>query len=135
MNSAGALIFVGLILAIIICAVVAFSSASKAAGFTTDNNPSSEGEGKNEINDLCAAESQKVSTDNANCEKSPLSVSSVEIKTSINDLKAQIKELKDKQLSTVVKGVLLGLLLWSFISGFVGFIVFVIYSNSHHSYY
>ena len=135
MNSVGALIFVGLILAIVICAVVAFSSASKAAGVAVDNNPSNEGEGKNETNDLCVDESQKTSTDNANCEKSPLSVSSVEIKTSINDLKAQIKELKDKQLSTVVKGVLLGLLLWSFISGFVGFIVFVIYANSHHSYY
>lgn len=124
----------GIVFAIIICAVVAFSSASKAAGFTTDNNPPKE-EGKNETNDLCTAESQKVSTDNANCEKSPLSVSSVEIEVSINDLKAQIKVLKDNQLSTVVKGVLLGLLLWSFISGFVGFIVFVIYSNSHHSYY
>lgn len=133
MNSAGALIFVGLILAIIICAVVV-SFTQKPTETTTDNNTPKE-EGKNETNDLCAAESQKVSTDNANCEKSPLSVSSVEIETSINDLKAQIKELKDKQLSTVVKGVLLGLLLWSFISGFVGFIVFVIYSNSHHSYY
>ena len=135
MNSAGALIFVGLIIAIIICAVVAFSSASKAAGVAVDNNPSNEGEGANETNDLCVDESQKASTDNANCDKSPLSVSSVEIEASINDLKAQIKVLKDNQLSTVVKGVLLGLLLWSFISGFVGFIVFVIYSNSHHSYY
>lgn len=135
MNGFAAFIFMGIIFAIIICAVVAFSSASKAAGVAVDNNPSNEGEGKNEINDLCVDESQKTSTDNANCEKSPLSVSSVEIEASINELKAQIKELKDKQLSTVVKGVLLGLLLWSFISGFVGFIVFVIYSNSHHSYY
>ena len=134
MNSAGALIFVGLVIAIIICAIVAFSSASKAAGVATDNNPPKE-EGANETNDLCVDETQKASTDNANCEKSPLSVSSVEIEASINDLKAQIKELKDKQLSTVVKGVLLGLLLWSVISGFVGFIVFVIYANSHHSYY
>lgn len=134
MNSAGALIFIGIVIVIIICAVVV-AYTQKPTETTTDNNPSSEGEGKNEINDLCVDESQKTSTDNANCEKSPLSVSSVEIKTSINDLKAQIKELKDKQLSTVVKGVLLGLLLWSFISGFVGFIVFVIYSNSHHSYY
>lgn len=133
MNSAGALIFVGLILAIIICAVVV-SFTQKPTETTTDNNPLKE-EGKDDTNDLCAAETQKASTDNANCEKGPLSVSSVEIETSINDLKAQIKELKDKQLSTVVKGVLLGLLLWSFISGFVGFIVFVIYSNSHHSYY
>ena len=135
MNGFGAFIFVGLIFAFIICAIIAFPSASKAAGVAVDNNPSNEGEGANETNDLCVDESQKASTDNANCEKSPLSVSSVEIETSINDLKAQIKELKDKQLSTVVKGVLLGLLLWSFISGFVGFIVFVIYSNSHHSYY
>lgn len=135
MNGFAAFIFMGFVFAIIICAVVAFSSASKAAGVAVDNNPSNEGEGKNETNDLCVDESQKTSTDNANCEKSPLSVSSVEIEASINDLKAQIKELKDKQLSTVVKGVLLGLLLWSFISGFVGFIVFVIYSNSHHSYY
>ena len=134
MNSAGALIFVGLVIAIIICAIVAFSSASKAAGVATDNNPPKQ-EGANETNDLCVDKSQKASTDNANCEKSPLSASSVEIEASINDLKAQIKELKDKQLSTVVKGVLLGLLLWSVISGFVGFIVFVIYANSHHSYY
>ena len=133
MNSAGALIFVGLILAIIICAVVV-SFTQKPTETTTDNNPPKE-ESANETNNLCVDESQKVSTDNANCEKSPLSVSSVEIETSINDLKAQIKELKDKQLSTVIKGVLWGLLLWSFISGFVGFIVFVIYSNSHHSYY
>ena len=132
MNGFGASIF--LIAAIVICAAVA-RSASKAAGVDVDNNPSNEGEGANETNDLCVDESQKASTDNANCEKSPLSVSSVEIEASINDLKAQIKELKDKQLSTVVKGVLLGLLLWSVISGFVGFIVFVIYANSHHSYY
>lgn len=132
MNGFGAIIF--LIAAIVICAAVA-RSASKAAGVDVDNNPSNEGEGANETNDLCVDESQKSSTDNANCEKSPLSVSSVEIEASINDLKAQIKELKDKQLSTVVKGVLLGLLLWSIISGFVGFIVFVIYANSHHSYY
>ena len=132
MNGFGAIIF--LIAAIVICAAVA-RSASKAAGVAVDNNPSNEGEGANETNDLCVDESQKASTDNANCEKSPLSVSSVEIEASINDLKAQIKELKDKQLSTVVKGVLLGLLLWSVISGFVGFIVFVIYANSHHSYY
>ena len=132
MNGFGAIIF--LIAAIVICAAVA-RSASKAAGVDVDNNPSNEGEGANETNDLCVDESQKASTDNANCEKSPLSVSSVEIEASINDLKAQIKELKDKQLSTVVKGVLLGLLLWSAISGFVGFIIFVIYANSHHSYY
>ena len=135
MNGFGAFIFVGLIFAFIICAIIAFPSASKAAGVAVDNNPSNEGEGANETNDLRADESQKASTDNTNCEKSPLSVSSVEIEASINDLKAQIKELKDKQLSTVIKGVLWGLLLWSFISGFVGFIVFVIYSNSHHSYY
>ena len=135
MNGFGAFIFVGLIFAFIICAIIAFPSASKAAGVAVDNNPSNEGEGANETNDLCVDESQKASTDNANCEKSPLSVSSVEIEASINDLKAQIKELKDKQLSTVVRGVLLGLLLWSVISGFVGFIVFVIYANSHHSYY
>lgn len=134
MNGFGAIIF--LIAAIVICAAVA-RSASKAAGVAVDNNPSNEGEGEgaNETNDLCVDESQKASTDNANCEKSPLSVSSVEIETSINDMKAQIKELKDKQLSTVIKGVLWGLLLWSFISGFVGFIVFVFYANSHHSYY
>ena len=132
MNGFGAIIF--LIAAIVICAAVA-RSASKAAGVDVDNNPSNEGEGANETNDLCVDESQKASTDNANCEKSPLSVSSVEVEASINDLKAQIKELKDKQLSTVIKGVLLGLLLWSVISGFVGFIVFVIYANSHHSYY
>lgn len=135
MNSLGAFVFLGVVIAIVICAVVAFSSASKAAGVAVDNNLSNEGEGANETNDLCVDESQKASTDNANCEKSPLSVSSVEIEASINDLKAQIKELKDKQLSTVVKGVLLGLLLWSVISGFIGFIVFVIYANSHHSYY
>lgn len=132
MNGFGALMFV--IAAIVICAAIVFSTANNSTSASTDNNPPKE-EGKNETNDLCTAESQKTSTDNANCEKSPLSVSSVEIEASINDLKAQIKELKDKQLSTVVKGVLLGLLLWSFISGFVGFIVFVIYSNSHHSYY
>lgn len=132
MNGFGAFMFV--IAAIVICAAIVFSTANNSTSASTDNNTPKE-EGKNETNDLCTAESQKTSTDNANCEKSPLSVSSVEIKTSINDLKAQIKELKDKQLSTVVKGVLLGLLLWSFISGFVGFIVFVIYSNSHHSYY
>ena len=132
MNGFGAIIF--LIAAIVICAAVA-RSASKAAGVAVDNNPSNEGEGKNETNDLCVDESQKASTDNANCEKSPLSVSSVEIEASINDLKAQIKELKDKQLSTVIKGVLWGLLLWSVISGFIGFIIFVIYANSHHSYY
>lgn len=131
MNSAGAFIFVGLIFAFIICAIIAFPSASKAAGVAVDNNPLNEGEGKNETNDLCVDESQKASTDNTNCEKSPRSVSSVGIEASINDLKAQIKELKDKQLSTVVKGVLLGLLLWSVISGFI---IFVIY-NSHHSYY
>lgn len=133
MNSAGALIFVGIVIVIIICAVVV-AYTQKPTETTTDNNPPKE-ESANETNDLCVDESQKTSTDNANCEKSPLSVSSVEIEASINDLKVQIKELKDKQLSTVVKGVLLGLLLWSFISGFVGFIVFVIYSNSHHSYY
>lgn len=135
MNGFGAFIFVGLIFAFIICAIIAFPSASKAAGVAVDNTPSNEGEGANETNDLCVDESQKASTDNANCEKSPLSVSSVEIEASINDLKAQIKELKDKQLSTVIKGVLWGLLLWSVISGFIGFIVFVFYANSHHSYY
>lgn len=135
MNGFGAFIFVGLIFAFIICAIIAFPSASKAAGVAVDNNPSNEGEGANETNDLCVGESQKASTDNADCEKSPPSVSSVEIEASINDLKAQIKELKDKQLATVVKGVLLGLLLWSVISGFIGFIVFVFYANSHHSYY
>lgn len=131
MNGFGAFIFVGLIFAFIICAIIAFPSASKAAGVAVDNNPSNEGEGANETNDLCVDESQKSSTDNANCEKSPLSVSSVEIEASINDLKAQIKELKDKQLSTVIKGVLWGLLIWSAIS----VIIFVIYANSHHSYY
>ena len=133
MNSAGALIFIGIVIVCIICAVVV-AYTQKPTETTTDNNPPKE-ESANEINDLCVDESQKVSTDNANCEKSPLSVSSVEIEASINDLKAQIKELKDKQLSTVIKGVLWGLLLWSFISGFVGFIIFVIYANSHHSYY
>lgn len=135
MNGFGAFIFVGLIFAFIICAIIAFPSASKTAGVAVDNNPSNEGEGANETNNLCVDESQKASTDNANCEKSPLSVSSVEIEASINDLKAQIKELKDKQLSTVIKGVLWGLLLWSVIWGFIGFIGFVIYANSHHSYY
>lgn len=130
MNSLGAFIFVGLIFAFIICAIIAFPSASKAAGVAVDNNPSNEGEGANETNDLCVDESQKASTDNANCEKN-LSVSSVEIEKSIKELKAQIKELKDKQLSTVIKGVLWGLLIWSAIS----VIIFVIYANSHHSYY
>lgn len=132
MNGFGALMLV--IAAIVICAAIVFSTANNSTSASTDNNPPKE-EGKNETNDLCTAESQKTSTDNANCEKSPLSVSSVEIEASINDLKAQIKVLKDNQLSTVVKGVLLGLLLWSFISGFIGFIVFVFYANSHHSYY
>ena len=133
MNSAGALIFVGLILAIIICAVVV-SFTQKPTETTTDNNPLKE-EGKDDTNDLCTAESQKTSTDNANCEKSPLSVSSVEIEASINELKAQIKELKDKQLSTVVKGVLLGLLLWSVACGVFYVIVLILNANSHHSYY
>lgn len=133
MNSAGALIFVGLILAIIICAVVV-SFTQKPTETTTDNNPLKE-EGKDDTNDLCAAETQKASTDNANCEKSPLSVSSVEIEASINELKAQIKELKDKQLSTVVKGVLLGLLLWSVACGVFYVIVLILNANSHHSYY
>lgn len=128
MNSAGALIFVGLILAIIICAVVV-SFTQKPTETTIDNNPLEE-EGANETNDLCGDETQKASTDNANCEKN-LSVSSVEIEKSIKELKAQIKELKDKQLSTVIKGVLWGLLIWSAIS----VIIFVIYANSHHSYY
>ena len=131
MNGFGAIIF--LIAAIVICAAVA-RSASKAAGVATDNNPPKE-EGANETNDLCVDESQKASTEDANCEKSPRSASSVEIETSINDLKAQIKELKNKQLSTVIKGVLWGMLLWSVIWGFIGFIVFVSYTNSHHSYY
>lgn len=134
MDSLAVLFFLGLVLAIIVCPVF-ISYTKKTTETTTDNNPSEKEEGANETNDLCVDESQKASTNNANCEKSPLSVSSVEIEASINDLKAQIKELKDKQLSTVVKGVLLGLLLWSVISGFVGFIVFVIYANSHHSYY
>ena len=133
MNGFGAFVFLGVVLVSIVCVVVLVYT-QKPTETTTDNNPPKE-EGANETNNLCVDESQKASTDNANCEKSPLSVSSVEIEASINDLKAQIKELKDKQLSTVVKGVLLGLLLWSVISGFVGFIVFVIYANSHHSYY
>lgn len=133
MNSLGAFVFLGVVIACVVCVVVLVYT-QKPTETTTDNNPPKE-EGANETNDLCVDESQKASTDNANCEKSPLSVSSVEIETSINDLKAQIKELKDKQLSTVIKGVLWGLLLWSFISGFVGFIVFVFYANSHHSYY
>ncbi len=133
MNSLGAFVFLGVVIACVVCVVVLVYT-QKPTETTTDNNPPKE-EGANETNDLCVDESQKASTDNANCEKSPLSASSVEIEASINDLKAQIKELKDKQLSTVVKGVLLGLLLWSVISGFVGFIVFVIYANSHHSYY
>lgn len=133
MNSLGAFVFLGVVIAIIICAVVA-TYTQKPTETTTDNNPPKE-ESANETNDLCVDESQKTSTDNANCEKSPLFVSPVEIEASINELKAQIKELKDKQLSTVIKGVLWGLLLWSFISGFVGFIIFVFYANSHHSYY
>lgn len=124
-------VFAFVVAAIVIWLAVSFFTARKSASASTDNNPSNEGEGKNETNDLCADESQKASTDNANCDKSPRSVSSVGIEASINDLKVQIKELKDKQLSTVVKGVLLGLLLWSVISGFI---IFVIY-NSHHSYY
>lgn len=133
MNSAGALIFVGLILAIIICAVVV-SFTQKPTETTTDNKPLKE-EGKDDTNDLCAAETQKASTDNANCEKKPLPISSVEIEASINELKAQIKELKDKQLSTVVKGVLLGLLLWSVACGVFYVIVLILNANSHHSYY
>ena len=133
MNSLGAFVFLGVVIACVVCVVVLVYT-QKPTETTTDNNPPKE-EGANETNDLCVDESQKASTDNANCEKSPLSVSSVEVEASINDLKAQIKELKDKQLSTVIKGVLWGLLLWSVISGFVGFIVFVIYANSHHSYY
>lgn len=129
MDSLAVLFFLGLVLAIIVCPVF-ISYTKKTTETTIDNNPLEE-EGANETNDLCGDETQKASTDNANNEKSPLSVSSVGIEASINDLKAQIKELKDKQLSTVVKGVLLGLLLWSVISGFI---IFVIY-NSHHSYY
>ena len=132
MNGFGAIMFV--IAAIVICSAVVFFTTNDSASASTDNNAPKE-DGANETNDLCVDESQKASTDNANNEKSPLSVSSVEIEASINDLKAQIKELKDKQLSTVIKGVLWGLLLWSVISGFIGFIVFVIYANSHHSYY
>lgn len=128
MNGSSAFAFV--VAAIVIWLAVSFFTARKSASASTDNNAPKE-DGANETNDLCVDESQKASTDNANCEKSPRSVSSVVIEASINDLKAQIKELKDKQLSTVVKGVLLGLLLWSVISGFI---IFVIY-NSHHSYY
>lgn len=123
-------VFAFVVAAIVIWLAVSFFTARKSASASTDNNPPKE-EGANETYNLCVDESQKASTDNANNEKSPLSVSSVGIEASINDLKAQIKELKDKQLSTVVKGVLLGLLLWSVISGFI---IFVIY-NSHHSYY
>lgn len=123
-------VFAFVVAAIVIWLAVSFFTARKSASASTDNNAPKE-DGANETNDLCVDESQKASTDNANNEKSPLSVSSVEIEASINDLKAQIKELKDKQLSTVIKGVLLGLLLWSVISGFI---IFVIY-NSHHSYY
>ena len=129
MDSLAVLFFLGLVLAIIVCPVF-ISYTKKTTETTIDNNPLEE-EGANETNDLCVDESQKASTDNTNCEKSPLSVSSVEIEASINDLKAQIKELKDKQLSTVIKGVLWGLLIWSAIS----VIIFVIYANSHHSYY
>lgn len=129
MNNLGAFVFLGVVLVSIVCVVVIVYT-QKPIETTTDNNPSEKEEGANETNDLCVDESQKASTDNANCEKN-LSVSSVEIEKSIKELKAQIKELKDKQLSTVVKGVLLGLLLWSVISGFI---IFVIY-NSHHSYY
>lgn len=128
MNGLFALLLI--VAAIALWAVEYFFNAKKSASASTDNNAPKE-DGANESNDLCVDESQKASTDNANNEKSPLSVSSVGIEASINDLKAQIKELKDKQLSTVVKGVLLGLLLWSVISGFI---IFVIY-NSHHSYY
>lgn len=133
MNSLGAFVFLGVVIACVVCVVVLVYT-QKPTETTTDNNPPKE-EGANETNDLCVDESQKASTDNANCEKSPLSASSVEIEASINDLKAQIKELKDKQLSTVVKGVLWGMLLWSVIWGFIGFVGFVIYANSHHSYY
>lgn len=128
MDSLAVLFFLGLVLAIIVCPVF-ISYTKKTTETTIDNNPLEE-EGANETNDLCGDETQKASTDNANCEKN-LSVSSVEIEKSIKELKAQIKELKDNQLSTVIKGVLLGLLLWSVISGFI---IFVIY-NSHHSYY
>ena len=129
MDSLAVLFFLGLVLAIIVCPVF-ISYTKKTTETTTDNNPSEKEEGANETNDLCVDESQKASTDNANCEKN-LSVSSVEIEKSIKELKAQIKELKDKQLSTVIKGVLWGLLIWSAIS----VIIFVIYANSHHSYY
>ena len=133
MNSAGAFVFLGVVIAIIICAVVA-TYTQIPTGTTTGNNPPKE-ESANETNDLCVDESQKVSTDNANGEKSPLSVSSVEIETSINDLKAQIKELKDKQLSTVIKGVLWGLFLWSVACGVFYAVVLVLNAKSHHSYY
>lgn len=129
MDSLAVLFFLGLVLAIIVCPVF-ISYTKKTTETTIDNNPLEE-EGANETNDLCGDETQKASTDNANCEKKPLSVSSVEIEKSIKELKAQIKELKDKQLSTVIKGVLWGLLIWSAIS----VIIFVIYANSHHSYY
>ena len=129
MNSSSAFAF--LVAAIVIWLAVSFFTARKSASASTDNNPSEKEDGANEINDLCVDESQKASTDNANNETRPLSVSSVAIESSINDLKAQIKELKDKQLSTVIKGVLWGLLIWSAIS----VIIFVIYANSHHSYY
>lgn len=128
MDSLAVLFFLGLVLAIIVCPVF-ISYTKKTTETTIDNNPLEE-EGANETNDLCGDETQKASTDNANCEKN-LSVSSVEIEKSIKELKAQIKELKDKQLSTVIKGVLWGLLIWSAIS----VIIFVIYANSHHSYY
>lgn len=133
MNSLGAFVFLGVVIAIIICAVVV-AYTQKPSETTTDNNPPKE-ESANETNDLCVDESQKVSTENANCEKSPLSVSSVEIETSINDLKAQIKELKDKQLSTVIKGVLWGLFLWSVACGVFYAVVLVLNAKSHHSYY
>ena len=129
MTSLGAFVFLGVVLVSIVCVVVIVYT-QKPIETTTDNNAPKE-DGANETYNLCVDESQKASTDNANNETRPLSVSSVGIEASINDLKAQIKELKDKQLSTVVKGVLLGLLLWSVISGFI---IFVIY-NSHHSYY
>lgn len=133
MNSLGAFVFLGIVIVIIICAVVV-AYTQKPTETTTDNNPPKE-ESANETNDLCVDESQKVSTDNANGEKSPLSVSSVEIETSINDLKAQIKELKDKQLSTVIKGVLWGLFLWSVACGVFYTVVLVLNAKSHHSYY
>lgn len=128
MTSLGAFVFLGVVLVSIVCVVVIVYT-QKPIETTTDNNAPKE-DGANETNDLCGDETQKASTDNANCEKN-LSVSSVEIEKSIKELKAQIKELKDKQLSTVIKGVLWGLLIWSAIS----VIIFVIYANSHHSYY